>query len=333
MSEPHAPDAVDRYLDRMRHTPLPPLEERTLDAARRAFIESSQRLYPATAAMAAVQATTVRQSGCPGLRVYRDVVAPRVALLYLHGGGFVMGSLDSHDALCRDLAVRAGAVVVAVDYRLAPQHRFPAAQDDARGAMRWLMANCQALGVPQGHIAVMGDSSGGALAATLALEEPRPLLQVLVYPALDLTASSSSHTAYGTGYGLDAETIAFCYAAYVPDPVRRRAVSVAARADLTAAAPAVIAVGEFDPLRDEALRYATRLGAAGVPVTLLRYARMVHGFLSMPKLFADAERALAEISEAIARSVNQAEDLAQTAADRQTNPPSRKADTRRSTPC
>jgi acetyl esterase len=317
MSEPRAPDAVDRYLDRLRRSPLPPLDASTIESVRRAFVENSQKLYPMTAAMESVEATSMRPPGCPALRVYRGAPAPSVALLYLHGGGFVMGSLDSHDALCRDVAARTGALVVAVDYRLAPEHGYPAAHADARAAMRWLATNVEALGVPAGRVAVMGDSAGGALAATLALEKPTPLLQVLVYPALDLTASSPSHGEYGDGYGLDAETIAFCYGAYVPDTASRRAASVACRDDLSVAAPAIIAIGEFDPLRDEALRYAQRLGAAGVPTTLLRYPRMVHGFLSMPKLFAEAAQACDEISHAISRVLRGPESLAPIPAETQ----------------
>jgi len=307
VSEPGVDSPVDRYLDRLRRTPMPVLDARTLEGARRAFIENSHKLYPATAAMGAVEARALQPPDCPALRVYRGASAPRFALLFLHGGGFVLGSLDSHDALCRDIAARTGAVVVAVDYRLAPEHRYPAALVDARAAMRWLAADGVALDVPAGRIAVMGDSAGGALAAALALDELRPLLQILVYPALDLTASSPSHRAYGAGYGLDSETIAFCYDAYAPDSASRHAASVARRDDLTGAAPAIIAVGEFDPLRDEVLRHAERLDAAGVPVTLLRYPRMVHGFLSMPRLFAEATRALDEISEAITSSLSRLE--------------------------
>lgn len=303
MSEARNPDAVDRYLDRLRRAPMPPLDAPTLDAARRAFVEGAQKLYPSTPAMVAIAATALRPSGCPALRVYRGTSIPDVALLFLHGGGFVMGSLDSHDALCRDLAARTGAVVVAVDYRLAPQHPYPAAHADARAAMHWLAANLQSLGVPAGRIAVMGDSAGGNLAATLALEEPRPLLQVLLYPALDLDASSPSHVVYGTGYGLDSATITFCYDAYTPDSVSRRAASLASRNDLSRAVPAIIAIGELDPLRDEALTYAERLGTAGVSITLLPYPRMVHGFMSMPRLFTEAGQALDEIVKAIGHSL------------------------------
>ncbi len=176
------PDAVDRYLERVRRTPMPPIEARTLDAARRGFVEGAQKLYPVTAAMAAVAATDVHPPNVPSLRIYRPPAPADFALLFLHGGGFVMGSLESHDALCRDIAARTGALLVAVDYRLGPQHQYPAAHEDARAAMRWLAANSAEIGVPPGRPPVMGDSAGGKLAAPLALETPKPFPQVFAYP-------------------------------------------------------------------------------------------------------------------------------------------------------
>lgn len=296
-------DATDRYLDRLRREPPPPLTRDGLAAARRAFDEAMRRLHPVPAIDLDVRAE--HPAGCPPLRLYRGAT-PDCAILFFHGGGFVMGSLDSHDALCRALAAATRALVVSVAYRLAPEHPFPAARDDARAAMNWLRRNLGTLGIPEGRIAVMGDSAGGGLAAGLAADAPTPFLQILLYPALDLTASSPSHRAFAAGFGLDAATIDFCYRAYVPDAERRGAeASPVSRADLAAAAPALLVLGDLDPLRDEGLAYADSLRAAGVPVTVLRYPRMVHGFVTMPRLFPEACEALAEIAALVPRAPSQ----------------------------
>ena len=280
-------DAVDLYLDRLRRESPPPLSAATLQSARRGFDKVCAYLYPGAPEVAVRE----EHAGALRLRLYGPDAAKLV--LFFHGGGFVMGSLDSHDGLCRDLAARSGAQVVSVDYRLAPEHPWPAAHDDAAAAFAWACGRAKS-------IVVMGDSAGGSLAATLGQGTPAPVSQVLLYPALDLTASTPSHREFAEGYGLDAASARFCFDAYAPKDRRADpAVSPGRTANLAHTAPAVIVIGGRDLLRDEGLDYAARLQAAGVPVQLIRHDRMVHGFVTMPKLFREAGEVLGELATRI----------------------------------
>jgi acetyl esterase len=220
------------------------------------------------------------------LRVYRPAAGmPLPLVLYAHGGGWVTGSLESHDRLCRILAIRLQAVVVAVDYRCAPEHVFPAALDDVALAWRWSRANALGLGADGARFAVAGDSSGGNLAAALALrlrneDALQPTLQLLLYPALDASCARKSYGEFATGFNLSAAQMAWYWDAY-----RSRAAVAAPELSPLAAgtvsrlAPAIIAVAENDVLRDDGLDYAQRLEAEGVPVQLIRCEGMTHGFL------------------------------------------------------
>ncbi len=220
------------------------------------------------------------------VRVYRPAArAPLPLVLYAHGGGWVTGSLDSHDRLCRILAARLDAIVVAVDYRRAPECVFPCAIDDFAHAWHWARASASTLGADGIRFAVAGDSSGGNLAAALTLRlraeaRPQPQLQLLLYPALDASCSRGSYRAFAAGYNLSAEQMAWYWNVYrsgaahdVPQ------LSPLAAPSLSDLAPAVIAVAENDVLRDDGLDYARDLEAAGVPVRLVRCQGMIHGFL------------------------------------------------------
>ena len=221
-----------------------------------------------------------------GLRVYRPSASAAMPLvLYAHGGGWVTGSLESHDRLCRILAMRLQAVVVAVDYRCAPEHVFPTALDDVALAWHWARANAGNLGADGTRFAVAGDSSGGNLVAALTLRlraagAPQPQLQLLFYPALDATCSRASYREFATGFNLSGTQMAWYWDVYrsaaaadVPE------LSPLAAASLSGLAPAVIAIAENDVLRDDGLAYAQRLEAAGVNVDLIRCDGMIHGFL------------------------------------------------------
>jgi acetyl esterase len=220
------------------------------------------------------------------VRVYRPSVGRRLPLvLYAHGGGWVTGSLESHDRLCRILASHLQAVVIAVDYRCAPEHVFPAALDDVALAWRWARANAQNLGADGACFAVAGDSSGGNLAAALTLRlradgAPQPQLQLLLYPALDSTCSRNSYREFATGFNLRGEQMAWYWDAYrsgaAHDAPELSPLAAASLADL---APAIVVIAENDVLRDDGLEYAQRLEAAGVPVQLIRCEGMIHGFL------------------------------------------------------
>jgi len=224
------------------------------------------------------------------LRVYRrfGAAATPPAIVYLHGGGWVTGDLDTHDGTCRLLANVTGCVVVAVDYRLAPEHPFPAAVDDALAAYLWVHEHAAELSIEPGRVGVMGDSAGGNLSAVLALEARRlnvtpPVAQGLVYPAVDLEMRAPSHHTVGTGFGLDRPAIEWFRSQYVPSLKDRRSprVSPLHAGDLSGLAPALVVTAGFDPLRDEGREYADALAAAGVAVRYRCYDDMIHGFFSM----------------------------------------------------
>ena len=220
------------------------------------------------------------------LRVYRPRAGARLPLvLYAHGGGWVTGSLDSHDRLCRILANRLSAAIVAVDYRRAPEELFPAALDDVRSAWRWMCAHAGELGADGERFAVAGDSSGGNLAAALTLRlraegARQPRLQLLLYPALDASCSCDSYRQFESGFNLSGAQMAWYWNEYRGEAaIDTPELSPLACADLSSVAPALIAVAECDVLRDDGIEYARKLGIAGVPVRLIRCEGMIHGFL------------------------------------------------------
>jgi len=210
------------------------------------------------------------------------------ALIYFHGGGFVVGDLDAYDAGCRAIAEEAGIMVISVDYRLAPEHRFPAAVDDGLAAFRWVAAHAAQLGLDPKRIAVGGDSAGGNVAAVTCLRArdeggPRPCFQWLLYPATDMTRALASHREHAAGPFLDAPTIDWFLDNYLAPTDDRRdprasPLFAASHAELP---PTYLLVAGFDPLRDEGLAYAEKLRAASVPVTLVHAMTMVHGFIAM----------------------------------------------------
>ena len=224
------------------------------------------------------------------LRVYRPtgVDAGAAACVYFHGGGFVLGGLESHDGLCQALAARAGCVLVSVDYRLAPEHRFPAAPHDALAAFAWVAAHADALGIDARRIAVAGDSAGGNLAAVVSQQTRgaahRPCLQVLIYPATDLTRSEASHRRFSQGFLLDEALLDWFVKAYLRTPERELRDPLASplfATDLTGLPPAHVVTAGFDPLRDEGEAYADALAEAGAVVTRRCEESLIHGFFSM----------------------------------------------------
>jgi acetyl esterase len=242
------------------------------------------------------------------VRVYRpesagDGAAP--TLVYFHGGGFVIGSLTSHDRDCRALANRGACQVIAVDYRLAPEHPWPAAPDDAIAALEHVVAHAPELGVDAAHLAVGGDSAGGNLAAIVALharDAGIPLkLQLLIYPAVAAAdADYPSRTENAVGYMLDPEAIEWFLKAYYPDgaPTDWRCAPMLA-ASHEGVAPALVITAEYDPLRDEGEDYARRLEAAGVPAKATRYDGLIHGFFGMGALVPAANAAVDEAGAAL----------------------------------
>ncbi|MFG1946971.1 alpha/beta hydrolase [Nonomuraea sp. NPDC048826] len=245
------------------------------------------------------QLPSVRDETAEGvpIRIYRADRgdAPLPVLVYFHGGGFVFGSVKRNDALGRDLAIRTGAVVVSVDYRLAPEHPFPAAADDAWTVVRDVFAR-PAFYQCDGKVAVIGDSAGGNLAAVAAWQARDAGLslahQVLVYPVLDARMDTPSYREFARGHGLDAAEMAWFLRQYAggadPDDPRLSPLRLESLAGLP---PATVLTAGCDVLRDEGERYAARLAEAGVPVDLRRFDGAVHSFFGLPRLFDQATEA------------------------------------------
>jgi acetyl esterase/lipase len=254
------------------------------------------------------------------VRVYRSAGAgestDRPLVLYFHGGGFVFGDLDMGNWICGTVAARVGAVVVSVDYRLAPAHRFPAAVEDCYAALSWAAASAAELGAT-GPIGVMGESAGASLSAVaclLAKERGGPVIrhQALIYPAADMTSAGDLSAASPNAPFLSADEIAAYKRLYLGadgDPAHPWASPLLA-ADHSGLPPALIQTGEHDPLREHGQRYAAALRAAGVPVRLTEYAGMPHGFVNFPGLSRGAHQAIAEVcaEQSAALAVPQRED-------------------------
>ena len=229
----------------------------------------------------------------------------RPLLVYLHGGGFVIGDLDTHDEACRLVSLHADTHVLSVEYRLAPEHPFPAALDDAHAALAWAQENAAALGADAARVALGGDSAGGNLAAVAARLATRagspPAAQLLIYPATDAQTERPSHQLFGAGFFLTRADCDTFFAHYTEatgvgrdDP----RVSPLCADDLAGLPPALVVTAGFDVLRDEGEEYATRLRAAGVTVQVLRFPALAHGFINLLGISPAARRATVEIARA-----------------------------------
>jgi acetyl esterase len=245
------------------------------------------------------------REGARRIRVYRPVAARLPVLVYYHGGGWVNGSIESHDGLCGQLATDARCVVVSVDYRMAPEHPFPAAVEDALDAFRWVRDQAEELGVDPARVAVGGDSAGGNLAAVVsqqcaALGEGGPSLQLLLYPVTDVSRRSASYAVYGEGFYLTRARMEWFKDLYIP--VEERAdprASPLLSEEFAGQPPAHVITAGFDPLRDEGRAYAEALEAAGVAVTYRNYPGILHGFASLAGLMPAARAAYDEVAETL----------------------------------
>ena len=296
---------VQTILDLLAAVDDVPIEEMTPQAMREAYA-----MLNATGSKAEMVSVTDRTVPGPGgdipVRVYVPTTepGPGPVLVYFHGGGWVIGDLETHDSTVRALASGSGATVVSVDYRLAPEHPFPAPLDDCLAAVRWVADHGAEIDVDPARLAVAGDSAGGNLAAAvaLALRDTGPALraQVLVYPVTDGTLGEPSMDENGDGYFLTKATMAWFWDHYTGAGDRTDPLASPLHAPdeaLAGLAPALVITAEFDPLRDEGEAYASRLAAAGADVTTSRYDGMIHGFFSMGDFVPEGKAAIDEASE------------------------------------
>jgi acetyl esterase len=298
---------VRTYLDTLAAANLPPVETLTPEEARRQMIVASVALGPAEAVYAVEDRWIDGAADKLPVRIYRPSGArPLPVLVYFHGGGWVVGSVATHDGYCRALSNAAGVAIVSVDYRLAPEHCFPAAAEDAYAATKAIASLAAELGLDPQRLAVGGDSAGGNLAAAVALmardrSGPSLAMQLLIYPVTDAACDTPSSRENAAGYGLTSTAMQWFWRQYAPqaeDQAHPYAAPLRA-ADLRHLPPAVILTAEYDPLRDEAEDYAHRLEAASVRVKLTRYDGMIHGFVRRLVQFDRAREALADTAAAL----------------------------------
>jgi len=304
--DPQAREVID-YLSRLD---LPPIDRMSPPEARRQYREVRAALRPPAPDLAVVRDLDAEgTSGKIRLRLYRPADDVLPALIYFHGGGWVVGDLDTHDVVCRQIAAQARAAVIAVDYRLAPEHPFPAAADDAWSATTWIAKHAAELGIDPKRMAVGGDSAGGGLAAVVALmardsRKLRLTLQVLVYPGTDLIREHPSHSTYAEGYLLTTAAMKWFVAQYAPTVDMREdwRASPLLAPWVHGVAPALIIAAELDPLLDEGEAYARRLQGARVPVEYHRLDGMIHGFITMGGKVDAANKAVSMIADRLRRT-------------------------------
>jgi acetyl esterase len=290
----------------------PPAWEQTPEQLRAAFTATREVIGPGPAMASARDIVIPGRSGGIPARVYTPPDSSAGIIVYFHGGGWVIGSVDDWDAVCRALAVASACRLVSVDYRLAPEHRFPAAADDAYDALGWVAGASQLTGA--GPLVVAGDSAGGNLAAVCALRVrdtggPELALQVLIYPVTDSDLDRPSYHDYdGNDFIVNRGDMEWYWDHYVPE-VSARANPYASplrASSLSGLPPAYIVTAEHDPLRDEGFVYADRLSAARVPVEHRHYGSQIHGFFSMVNVLDDADKAVADAGAAIRAAVSDA---------------------------
>ncbi len=273
---------------------------------RKLYENSTELPFPAEPVARVEERSAPGPAGNVPVRVYApDADAAGPPVVFLHGGGWVIGNLDTHDGAARKLANASGCTVVSVDYRLAPENPFPAAAEDCYAAAQWVSDHAEQLGARPGPIALVGDSAGGNLAAVTALmardrSGPEVAQQVLVYPVIDCDFERPSFLENAEGYLLTRDVMMWFWDQYVPDESRRRDPYVRPlSADLAGLPPALVITAEYDPLRDEGEAYAESLQAAGVKVTCTRYDGMIHGFFSFADFVDKAKEAMGQAGAAL----------------------------------
>lgn len=305
---------MDRFIRALIHwqavDPQAPARTLTVDQVRRRYAEGAATSHR-DAASAPVEAVTDRRidgsGGSFGVRTYRPVADRGRLVTYLHGGGWTVGDVDTHDGVCRRIAASLGAVVVSVDYRRAPEHPYPGPLQDGIAAAEWA-----AEAFPGRAHVIAGDSAGAGLAVGIALHERDHRnvefsAQMLVYPPADPDMKSPSMRAYGSGYLTDVDDLRWYYEQYVQDPLHRSDPAIdLLRGDLRGLPPTVLGTAEFDPLHDEGVELAARLAAAGVAVEHLEGAGLVHGYLLLAGVVPAAAEATTAVLDALERTLTAA---------------------------
>lgn len=300
---PLHPQAV-QFLEACAVLQTPALESTPVAESRR-FLNATAGVLPGCPSLAAIDDVNIPGPGGPlRIRLYRPQnVVNRGACLYFHGGGWVLNSIDTHDDFVRRLTDAAGCVCVSVDYRLAPEHPFPAAAEDAYAALQWVAANAATWDIDPARLAVAGDSAGGNLAAASCLMTrdrggPPIRQQVLAYPITDCDFTWPSYRENAEGYFLTTAQMKWFWDLYCPDEAQRRHpyASPIYAESLRGLPPAYLFTAEYDPLRDEGEAYAAALTAAGVPVTYEQFPGMIHAFLRRVTTFDAAKTALSKIA-------------------------------------
>ena len=304
---------IQKVLYAASRSRAPSYQEIGPQAARALYERTAAILDVAPEPLALVDDWPVEEGSGSGVRVRRYCPKPpswaalQPALLYFHGGGFVFGSIATHDRLCRRLAALSGCMVLSVDYRLAPEHRFPAAADDAFAVLAWLRREAPSLGIDGDCIAVGGDSAGGTLAAACAIHARdqgwRLALQLLIYPGTSPDQATASHRALGNGYLLESALIDWFFEQYLRAPQDRMDWRFAplVHPDLRGVAPAWIALAQYDPLVDEGRLYCERLRAARVDADCRIFEGMIHSFMQFGGLVGAARKAHEEAAAVMAR--------------------------------
>jgi acetyl esterase len=307
---------VKAFLDRAAQIPRPKIWDVPPMVARQSFSGMMELTGPKDVPVGKVENFTIPG---PGGELRARSYAPIAAagslptLVYFHGGGFVAGSLQSHDGLCRLFTAEGGFKVIALDYRLAPEHPWPAAVDDAWAALQWIEENASDLGVDAGRIAVGGDSAGGMLAAIvtqLAREKGgvKIAYQMLLFPNTQVGGETSSMNEFAVGYFLERRVIDYFNSLYLPADADRNSpkVSPLRAKSFSGLPPAYVMLGGYDPLHDEGLAYADKLRGAGVKVTIADYPDLVHGFIYLQTVLPQAHEAVAEAAKAVKKALDAA---------------------------
>jgi acetyl esterase len=314
---------VKAFLDQAAMIPRPKMWQLPPGAARASFAGMMGLVGPQNVAVGKVENFTIPVSAAgPGpqrniaARAYAPIAIssePHAALIFFHGGGFVVGGLETHDGLCRLLCAEGNLRIIAVDYRLAPEHTYPAALDDALAATTWIAANAAQLGIDPARIAVGGDSAGGMLAAIvtqLARDKGGPSLafQLLMFPNTQMGGETASLNEFAVGYFLERHTIEWFNSQYAPAETDRASplVSPLRATNFVGLPPAYVMLGGYDPLHDEGMAYAQKLRAAGVTVTIADHTDMVHCFIYLQTVLPQAHVALADAAHAVSAALEAA---------------------------